>query len=849
MIVKGESTDSKRCSISNLDNKVMFKVKVCRRNRNNLFVKVPKMSIGQNANNKPIDYVLVYERIDYEYGDDDDEDEENNENVKMMKEKQRQMFKMAMQAEGLELEEEKIGKYVFIKIHCPFGRLCEEAQTLKMEFPLVGLDWIISEMDEPRESRQSFLGEDKVKKMFGMDEKSSHIVAPFLKDCKDWFITQEQRDTFFTQATRCLLVHNILINIDMGKVANLSNLTFTEKQGLLNMLLKKIYLDAFILHDRSSRESGDEVPVRYDNSIVEMSEDISPPSVPSIIEDTRIVLDGKWTKFFKRQPLPLIRDYFGEKITFYFAWVGTLIISLFIPAVLGVAVFIYGVITRLVNDEEIIFKNGTVIKDDRKGFLYGIDVIKSSSDNIFTPAFAFIICLWGTIFLEVWKRKQATLAHQWHVENFDMAEQERPQYYGTECYQDPFTRQMKEYYPFRRRFLKYLFSSFILVIMVCVVFISVTSVILYRLYTDVNVCKENTKCKMLHGTVIAATLNTISIMILGRIYNFLAVKLTDWENHQTQSAYNDALIIKLFAFQFANTYTSLFYIAFFRKDLGENGMFGMGKEYQDNCGDQDNDNCMSLLSFQLLVLMIMKPVPKFTSDIIIPCLKNAFRSLSGLNQISNSKQHYLMREMLKPTEENFRLDEFTEKVIQYGYIMLFAASFPLAPLLALLFNVVDLRIDAKRLLWWNRRPIPYRDNDIGIWFYIIHFVNILGTISNACLIAFTSKFGRKYSLTQQLIVILIFEHFVFAVKFLLDIAIPDTPESVKLDRKRDRFVVAHFMSVVAGGSGGGGGGGGGGRTDWTKSHLVSKGSRRFKNPPKFNESDTTLRVESSEIDT
>lgn len=804
---------------------------------NTLFDKNSKMTSEQNTHKNPIDYVLVYERIDYDNDDDD-------ENEKMKKEKQRQVFQLAMQAESLQLEEEKIGKYVFIKIHCPFKRLCEEAQTLKMEFPLVGLDWIISDVEVKPESQQSFIGQDKVKKIFGMNEESSHIVAPFLKECEDWFITQGHKDTFFLQSTRSLLVHNILINIDLEKVANLTNFSVTEKQGLPYMLLKKMYLDSFILHDPSSKESPNSVSSSHSgNSVIELEENINSQSscLSTNFHDTRLELDHKWTKFFKHQPIDLIRDYFGEKITFYFAWVGTLILSLLIPSVLGVAVFIYGVVTRLIHDEDIILKNGTVIKDAKTGFLYSIDVIKSSSDNQFTPAFAFIICVWGTVFLEIWKRKQATLAHRWHVENFDMAEQQRPEFFGTEFYQDPFTKQLKEYYPFRRRFFKYLFSIFILLVMVCVVFISVSSVILYRVYTDISVCKDDTKCKFLHGTVIATLLNTTSIMILGKIYNFLAVKLTDWENHQTESAYNDALIIKLFAFQFANTYTSLFYIAFFRKDLGGNGIFGMGREYQDNCGKQDQDNCMSLLSFQVLVLMIMKPIPKFIKDIIIPSLVKLYRICIGVNQISvNSKQHFLMREMFKPTVENFRLEEFSEKVIAYGYIMLFAASFPLAPLLALGFNAFDLRLDAKRLLWWNRRPIPYRDNDIGIWFYILHFVNICGTISNACLIAFTSKFGRKFSLAKQLIVVLAFEHLVFSVKFLLDIAIPDTPENVKLDRKRDRFVVAHFMSIVAGSSE---------KTEWSQSQFVRHWPKRWMKTPQPRKIDRDEMESSPEVET
>ena len=49
-----------------------------------------------------------------------------------------------------------------------------------------------------------------------------------------------------------------------------------------------------------------------------------------------------------------------------------------------------------------------------------------------------------------------------------------------------------------------------------------------------------------------------------QVYEKLAYILTNWENHRTQTAYDDALIIKLFAFQFVNNYASLIYIAFFK---------------------------------------------------------------------------------------------------------------------------------------------------------------------------------------------------------------------------------------------------------------------------------------------
>lgn len=44
---------------------------------------------------------------------------------------------------------------------------------------------------------------------------------------------------------------------------------------------------------------------------------------------------------------------------------------------------------------------------------------------------------------------------------------------------------------------------------------------------------------------------------------------------------------------------------------------------------------------------------------------------------------------------------------------LFAATFPLAPLIALLTNAIDMKVDARRLLWTNRRPLAFRAEDIG----------------------------------------------------------------------------------------------------------------------------------------
>ena len=53
-------------------------------------------------------------------------------------------------------------------------------------------------------------------------------------------------------------------------------------------------------------------------------------------------------------------------------------------------------------------------------------------------------------------------------------------------------------------------------------------------------------------------------------------------------------------------------------------------------------------------------------------------------------------------------------VIQFGFVTLFVASFPLAPVFALLNNVIEVRLDAKKFVTELRRPDAVRTKDIGM---------------------------------------------------------------------------------------------------------------------------------------
>ncbi|KAL3880795.1 hypothetical protein ACJMK2_033006 [Sinanodonta woodiana] len=751
--------------------------------------------------NKRIDYVLVHDITPTE-------DFVHFEEL-------RKMFVQGLKAEGMRVVTEKrdkqYGHHVFTKIHCPFKRLCIEAEKVKLEMTL---------KDERSENEPSIWPWTSfIDNHFETDDTEDYESAPFTIEYINLFQNFEKPDKFFRPAIRSLLVNHMLINMDLKNIFpeykfeprdidgccgrkgnNTIEETVLQKIGFPYMKMKGAYQDSFVLHEASVKtpeEEFGEKPVPLEES-----------TTGGGSTDARKSLDGTWPKFFKFQPLWKIRDYFGEKIALYFAWSGTLTTTLWIPMLLGIAIFIFGLVNsskRNVVSSGVSMTTTTLgpntttaaagIASSFKAKLTDVLTdIKEAFDNDATPFFAMIICIWGTIFLEVWKRHQARLAYEWDVEQFEETEPDRPEFYGTKQKPDPVSQEPSWYYPFSRQLSKFMISFSTLLLMVCLVIISVVAVIVYRVIASVNYCPNVPpgECVLI-TTIVSSVFNAVSVLILGKIYDWLARKLTEWENHRTQTQFDDALIIKLFVFQFANNYASCFYIAFFRGRFDDSGLLSLGIQYQDDC----EGTCMSQLSFQVLILMVSKPLPKFISDVILPWLKKIWkRKLSCchcfcLKLMDNRNPHdvpFVEWEYMKPQLGDFTLGEYTEKIIQYGFLMLFAASFPLAPLLALLTNLIDLRVDAKRMLWTNQRPLAIIREDIGMWYTILTLVNFAGVVSNSFLIAFTSEWGMQFDTVGKLWVVIGFEHIVFVLKFILAYIIPDVPNDVEIAIRKKKFL-------------------------------------------------------------
>ena len=121
------------------------------------------------------------------------------------------------------------------------------------------------------------------------------------------------------------------------------------------------------------------------------------------------------------------------------------------------------------------------------------------------------------------------------------------------------------------------------------------------------------------------------------------------------------------------------------------------------------------------------------------------------------------------------LDDYMEMAIQYGYVSMFCASFPLLPFLALIELVLEIKVDSIKLCNLTKRPFPHRAEDIGVWKTILQTIAFFSTLTNPAIIMFTSETFHDMSLANRFLIFLAIEHMLFLLKYFIEVMVPDVP--------------------------------------------------------------------------
>uniref|UniRef100_A0A8C6P2R0 Anoctamin n=1 Tax=Nothobranchius furzeri TaxID=105023 RepID=A0A8C6P2R0_NOTFU len=634
-------------------------------------------------------------RIDFVLSYIDDKDER--------KQERRREFEANLEKEGLELETEdksdsKDHKTYFLKIHAPWNVLAKYADILKIKVPF-------KESDFPhgREVPLEFLScpfrlPDSI-----IHPQPDYFTSPFDKNKVEFFLISD-KSTFFPPSTRNRIVYYILAHCPYYSEGRKDR----EKTGIKRLLSNGTYTAAFPLHDgRYWKKARNSEP-----------------------ESERYNLYKHWARFL------LWGGWLSVKVCFY--------------------------ISKEICDAEV---GGSILMCplcDKKCPFWKLNSTCLSSwqshlfDNEGTVFFAIFMGIWVTLFLEFWKRRQARLEYEWDLVDFEEEQQQlqiRPEF-EIKCTNrrlNKITQEMEPYLTIHSRCARYSLSAATVLFWISLIVACIIGVIAYRLAVYAafaSIIKDPMRRIQLVGrfitpqlatSVTASCINFVIIMILNFFYERVAIWITDLEIPKTHLEYENRLTMKMFLFQFVNYYSSCFYVAFFKgKFVGYPGdysyMFGKWSKLRNE--ECDPGGCLIELTTQLVIVMAGKQLWGNIQEALL--LRTWWNSRRGRhnpeNQYSRWEQDYIL---LNFTQLGL-FYEYLEMVIQFGFITLFVASFPLAPLLALCNNILEIRVDAWKFTTQFRRPVASKARNIGAWKEILNAVAILSVVTNAFIMAFTS---------------------------------------------------------------------------------------------------------------
>ncbi|XP_043849245.1 anoctamin-7 [Dromiciops gliroides] len=751
-------------------------------------------------------------------------------------------FLRQLRSSGLHMEQHvvKSGKRSihYVLLSAPWPVLCYYAEALRMKMPLQALPhqpshWSAKLMRKLGIHNQLY---EEVP-----DMPQDYYTCLFKVNKLSRFLGSDNPKTFFASTKRHQILYEILEKTMFGH----------ERRGLFGieqLLSEKVFEAAFPPHDGPFQ--------------------IPPEGLaPEEMNQRQILYHywAKWSKWMKYQPLDHVRRYFGEKIAFYFAWLGFYTVWLLPASVVGAVVFLVGcfnvntdIPTQDICDTKRDRWMCPLCRDCPFWKLSSIcEIVKTGRlfDNTGTIFFSVFMSLWAVTFLEYWKRKSATLSYRWDCSDYkDYEEPPRPQFsvMAPVMTQNPITHLEEPYFPKKNHFQRIFMASSIIFAMVIFIILLLIAIVLYRTTVAILVSKTTNifllKWASRIATFTSAMMNLCFIILLVKIYIPIAYALTNWEMHKTQSKFEDAFVLKVFIFQFVNIYSFPIYIAFFKgRFSGYPGnyrtFFGIRNE------DCVNSGCLVELAQEMMVIMVGKQIFNNVLEILIPKLKS-WKQRKKLHAKQKRKDEKTTSNIL--WEANYELleyeglfQEYLEMVIQFGFITIFVAACPLAPLFALLNNWLEIRLDAQKFVCQYRRPVAEKAQNIGIWFCLLQTLTHLAVLSNALLIAFTSDFLQRayyqythsydlhgyinftlaqapqaftskynhtcryqafrgddgqYSFTFwnllaiRLAFVIVFEHVIFSVAWLIDAIVPDIPESVEIKVKHERYLAKQALA-------------------------------------------------------
>lgn len=141
-------------------------------------------------------------------------------------------------------------------------------------------------------------------------------------------------------------------------------------------------------------------------------------------------------------------------------------------------------------------------------------------------------------------------------------------------------------------------------------------------------------------------------------------------------------------------------------------------------------------------------------------------------------------------------DDYMELVIEFGFLMLFAECFILAPIAILILNKLEKFSDLFKFKYNTRRPEFIRTKDIGVWYNILLAQSVIAIFTNLSLTIMSSNDSPQIEYFRNMLIggqdsfkigFFVIEHGIIILLILLWICIGRVAPWVFLFLKRREY--------------------------------------------------------------
>ena len=429
-----------------------------------------------------------------------------------------------------------------------------------------------------------------------------------------------------------------------------------------------------------------------------------------------------------------IRNYFGESVSYYFLWLDYYTRWLIFPSILGFFIFIsYFLWNRIPIIS--IFSNS--IQMDYYDFLLILNCA--------------LLTLWITLFIKTWIQKEKIYNYIWGInesqkeikinENFVPNSKEKL-IFGY------YVPSEKETYHSLKKLVSY---SVLLGMILLVIFIIYSLFRLKARYVNGNVWHDY------KISFYIACLNGLQIKLMNYIYYYIAEYLNEWENYFSITEKNNSLAKKLILFDFVNSYSSLFYIAFI-------------KPYNEGCV---NNNCLKELETQIYSIFFVY-LGVFFGELAYLYMVYYYQKERVGSLITEEKIEVqgLEHQMMSLPMDTLSI-EYNDIINQFGFACLFSVAAPLTPLIIFLLALVCRLTNYYKFI--NLRRVEILDESRGIAFYktIIKVFLFIGVMVNVSIFLFSnhspmSPMNTIETIKNKFLMIFLVENSLLLIYFFVD---------------------------------------------------------------------------------